>query len=117
MLRHADLTALWGQVVAYAGPCKGTQIILGNNWVPFQPPTTITPSFPSFTSAHSTFSAAAAQVMPRHTTCGVPFSPEELCACVHAHMPCLRNCVHAEQAQTLSACDFPSTPQENALLQ
>lgn len=53
------------QVLAWGGPRQGTRIIRGGTWVPYQPASTITPSFPSFTSAHSTFSAAAAQVQPR----------------------------------------------------
>ena len=53
------------QVLAWGGPRQGTRIIRGGTWVPYQPSATITPSFPSFTSAHSTFSAAAAQVQPR----------------------------------------------------
>ncbi|KAK9819387.1 hypothetical protein WJX81_000179 [Elliptochloris bilobata] len=54
-------------VLAWGGPYQGTRIIRGGSWVPFQPPTTITPSFPSFTSAHSTFSAASAQVLRSFT--------------------------------------------------
>ena len=53
------------QVLAWGGPRQGTRIIRGGTWVPYQPSATITPSFPSFTSAHSTFSAAAAQVQHR----------------------------------------------------
>jgi hypothetical protein len=58
------LSAPARQVESWAGPYQGTKIILGGSWLPFQPPSTITPSFPSFTSAHSTFSAAATQARP-----------------------------------------------------
>ena len=37
--------------------------ILAANWVPYQLPTFVTPSFPGYTSGHSTFSRAAAEVM------------------------------------------------------
>jgi membrane-associated phospholipid phosphatase len=40
----------------------GTQIP-ANLWVPFQPPTFVTPPFPDFPSGHSTFSQALANVM------------------------------------------------------
>lgn len=67
------------QVLAWGGPRQGTRIIRGGTWVPYQPPTTITPSFPSFTSAHSTFSAAAAQVQ---------------CAASSPHFDCQPACMH-----------------------
>ena len=45
---------------AWGGAGKGTQTILGENWVPWQRPVNRTPPFPDFVSGHSTFSAAAA---------------------------------------------------------
>lgn len=41
--------------------------ILGDNWVPFQPNTFISPPFPDYVSGHSTFSAAAAEVLKSFT--------------------------------------------------
>ncbi len=50
-----------GQLIqAWAGPGRGTQWILGENWQPYQASTFPTPPFPAYTSGHSTFSAAAA---------------------------------------------------------
>lgn len=50
-------------IQAWGGPCQGTQEILGQNWQPYLP----TPSFPEFVSGHSTFSAAAAEVLKLFT--------------------------------------------------
>ena len=41
--------------------------ILAANWVPYQLPTFVTPSFQGFASGHSTFSRAAAEVMTAFT--------------------------------------------------
>jgi hypothetical protein len=51
------------QVRAFAGSYKGTQLVEGQNWQPYIP----TPSFPEYTSGHSAFSAAAAEVLKRFT--------------------------------------------------
>ena len=48
---------------AWAGPFRGTLWIDGTQWQPYQPLTVVTPSFPEFCSGHSTFSAAAAEVL------------------------------------------------------
>lgn len=50
-------------VQAWAGPFQGTRWIDGAQWKPYQPLTVVTPSFPEFCSGHSTFSAAAAEVL------------------------------------------------------
>ena len=44
-------------------------VVLVNHedWLPYQPATFITPPFPEYTSGHSTFSAAAAEVLKRFT--------------------------------------------------
>lgn len=42
-------------------------------WVPYQLPTFVTPSFPGYISGHSTFSRAAAEVLTRLT--GSPYFP------------------------------------------
>ncbi len=54
-------------VRAWAGPGKGTAAIDGAAWQPYQPPEVVTPAFPEFFSGHSTFSAAAAEVLRRFT--------------------------------------------------
>jgi vanadium-dependent haloperoxidase-like protein/uncharacterized protein DUF6851 len=55
------------QVRAWAGPGLGTRTINGGTWKPYQPSTFPTPPFGEFASGHSTFSAAAAQVLKRFT--------------------------------------------------
>ncbi len=53
-----------GQPVrAWAGPYHGTQDIDGGSWVPYQPTTFPTPPFPEYSSGHSSFSAAAAEIL------------------------------------------------------
>ena len=44
---------------AWGGPHQGTQTIDGSQWRPYLP----TPSFPEYTSGHSTFSAAGAEAL------------------------------------------------------
>jgi hypothetical protein len=55
------------QVQAWGGPGKGTLSISGETWKPFQAGTFVTPGFPEYTSGHSTFSAAAAEVLTKFT--------------------------------------------------
>jgi hypothetical protein len=45
-------------VTSWLGPYKGYGKVLGQNWLPYQAPTVVTPAFPEYTSGHSTFSAA-----------------------------------------------------------
>lgn len=47
----------------WAGPGLGTQTVAGAQWRPFQSLTFVTPAFAEYTSGHSTFSAAAAEVL------------------------------------------------------
>ncbi|GAC1380152.1 MAG: vanadium-dependent haloperoxidase [Acidimicrobiales bacterium] len=54
-------------IEAWAGPFQGTRTIDGAIWRPYQASTVVTPPFQEFTSGHSTFSAAAAQVLFRFT--------------------------------------------------
>ena len=54
-------------VRAWGGPYRGTQVIDGGDWLPYQPESVVTPAFPEYTSGHSTFSAAAAEVLKRFT--------------------------------------------------
>ncbi len=57
-----------GQMItAWGGPGLGTQTILGDTWRPYQSLTFVTPAFPEYVSGHSTFSAAAADVLTRYT--------------------------------------------------
>lgn len=50
-------------VRAWAGPYLGTQIIDGGDWKPYQPENFPTPPFPDYSSGHSTYSAAAAEIL------------------------------------------------------
>ncbi|MGI9038552.1 MAG: vanadium-dependent haloperoxidase [Gemmatimonadota bacterium] len=55
------------RVRAWAGPGRGTQVIAGEAWVPYQVATFRTPPFAEYVSGHSTFSAAAATVLQQFT--------------------------------------------------
>jgi hypothetical protein len=83
--RHASLAGHEGEIAirAYGGPPAdpttgpvGARWIRGIEWVPYQKRTFVTPAFPGFTSGHSTFSRAAAEVMTHFT--GDPFFPSGL---------------------------------------
>ena len=54
-------------ILAWGGSGKGTIEIQGEAWRPFQVPTFPTPPFAEYTSGHSAFSMAAAQVLKRFT--------------------------------------------------
>jgi hypothetical protein len=51
------------QIRAWAGPGKGTEPIHGKDWRPYQPATFPTPPFPEYSSGHSNFSAAGAEIL------------------------------------------------------
>jgi hypothetical protein len=51
------------QVTAWAGPYRGTGAIDGATWLPYQPSTFPTPPFPEYSSGHSNFSAAGAEIL------------------------------------------------------
>ena len=53
------------RIRAWAGPGKGTDEIDGADWLPYQRANFITPPFPEYVSGHSTFSAAAAEILRR----------------------------------------------------
>lgn len=55
------------QIEAWGGPDQGTRTINGVDWRPYQSLTFVTPPFAEFTSGHSTFSAAGAEVLTRFT--------------------------------------------------
>jgi hypothetical protein len=52
---------------AWAGPYQGTKLIKGEDWLPFQPATFITPPFAEYVSGHSAFSAAGAEILKLFT--------------------------------------------------
>lgn len=52
---------------AWGGPGLGTISMLGENFGTYQSPTFVTPAFPGYSSGHSAFSAAAAEVLKRFT--------------------------------------------------
>lgn len=54
-------------VRAWGGPGQGTVTLRGEAWRPFQTATFPTPPFAEFTSGHSAFSMAAAEVLKRFT--------------------------------------------------
>jgi hypothetical protein len=57
-----------GQLVrAWGGPYQGTKAIPGEAWLPYQPTWFVTPPFAEYTSGHSTFSAAGAEILRRFT--------------------------------------------------
>jgi len=51
------------QVRAWGGPYQGTRLIDGADWSPYQASIFPTPPFPEFSSGHSTFSAAGAEIL------------------------------------------------------
>jgi len=61
-------TLFRGQSVrAWAGPYQGTKMIDGAAWFPYQPTTFPTPPFPEYSSGHSNFSAAGAEILKLFT--------------------------------------------------
>jgi hypothetical protein len=50
-------------VTSWLGPKKGYGKVLGQNWMPYQALTVVTPAFPEYVSGHSTFSAAGRTVL------------------------------------------------------
>jgi hypothetical protein len=55
------------EIRAWGGPYKGTQTIAGEHWQAYQTGAVPTPAFPEFSSGHSAFSAAAAEVLRSFT--------------------------------------------------
>jgi hypothetical protein len=55
------------RVLAWAGPHRGQGWIRGRDWRPYQTAAVVTPAFPEYVSAHSTFSAAAAEALRQMT--------------------------------------------------
>jgi hypothetical protein len=80
--RHEGLAGHEGEIAIYAWAgnpedpetqTSGADWILATEWVPFQLPTFVTPSFAGYVSGHSTFSRSAAEVMTAMT--GSEFFP------------------------------------------
>ena len=55
------------QILAWGGPFRGTQLIRGEQWQAYQTGAVPTPAFPEFSSGHSAFSSAAAEVLRSFT--------------------------------------------------
>ena len=51
------------RVRAWGGPGRGTRLIDGEDWLPYQQTTFPTPPFPEYSSGHSNFSAAGAEIL------------------------------------------------------
>jgi hypothetical protein len=61
-------TLFRGQPIrAWGGPYQGTKLIDGASWFPYQPSTFPTPPFPEYSSGHSSFSAAGAEILKLFT--------------------------------------------------
>jgi hypothetical protein len=80
--RHERLAPFVGQIAIFAWRSEpgdrtkqdsGAGWIRAVDWMPYQRRTFVTPAFPGFTSGHSTFSRAAAEVLT--TLTGSPFFP------------------------------------------
>jgi hypothetical protein len=80
--RHEHLAGHVGDIAILAWPGQpadpttqraGVQWIRAVEWVPYQKNTFVTPAFAAYTSGHSTFSRAAAEVLTRFT--GSPYFP------------------------------------------
>jgi hypothetical protein len=50
-------------IVSWLGPYKGYGPVKGEQWIPYQELTVVTPPFPEYVSGHSTFSGAGARVI------------------------------------------------------
>ncbi len=80
--RHAELAGHEGEIAlfAWAGnpddpetETGGVEWLLAIDWVPYQLPTFVTPSFAAYVSGHSSFSRASAEVLAAYT--GSEFFP------------------------------------------
>ena len=54
-------------VRAWGGPYRGARLMDGSEWLPYQASTFPTPPFAEYSSGHSTFSAAGAEILRRFT--------------------------------------------------
>jgi hypothetical protein len=51
------------EIEGYLGACKGVGKIPATSWMPYSPPTFLTPPFPGFPSGHSTVSGACSKLL------------------------------------------------------
>lgn len=74
--RHEHLHGFEGELALYVWPGapddpgtqhSGAQWIRATRWVPYQRDSFVTPAFPGYTSAHSGFARAAAEILARFT--------------------------------------------------
>ena len=72
--RHYDsvrpvtaIPQLFDEVDGWGGPGRGTVRMAAEDWQPYQDQTFVTPAFPEYPSGHSTFSAAAAEILRSFT--------------------------------------------------
>jgi hypothetical protein len=74
--RHYDSSRPWTlirhyyvgrQIVSYLGACRGVGAVPADQWLPYSPPTFITPPFPGYPSGHSVVSAASARMLELFT--------------------------------------------------
>ena len=56
-----------GKLIEAYVPGVGRTVVKGEDWLPYQPATFITPPFAEYPSGHSGFSAAAAEILQRFT--------------------------------------------------
>jgi hypothetical protein len=56
-----------GQMVEAYEPFVGVRQVRGEDWLPYQPATFITPPFAEYPSGHSAFSSASAEILKRFT--------------------------------------------------
>jgi hypothetical protein len=54
-------------ITSWLGPNQGYGQVLGQNWIPYQLPSVVTPNFPEYPSGHSTFTAAGATMLAAFT--------------------------------------------------
>lgn len=89
--KHEELTGLEGKIAVYTWPGEpedpegeysGAEWILAEQWLPYQRDTFVTPAFAGYTSGHSGFSRAAAEVLTRIT--GSAFFPGGLMGYTYA---------------------------------
>lgn len=55
------------RIPSFLGPNLGIGLAPGEQWMPYQSPNFVTPPFPEYTSGHSAFSAAGAEILKRFT--------------------------------------------------
>lgn len=55
------------EIDAWGGPGKGVVRLPASNWLPYSPPTFLTPPFPGYTSGHATASGAASRMLELFT--------------------------------------------------